>query len=90
MENFIIRDSIEGDVPFVCDSMWRSSKQEKNMSTIKQIVYDKKTKIKIACLPNDQSVIIGYKLVCCEYDKPFIYVKVAFRNMGVENSLENT
>jgi hypothetical protein len=83
MNNILIRDLREDDIPFICDSMWRSSKQTQNMATIKQLVYDKNTQIKIACLPGDERVIIGYKI-----NNGFIYVKVAFRNLGVKEELE--
>ena len=84
MKNFIIRDKEDSDIAFICDSMWRSSKQSLNMATVKQMIYDPKTRIKVACLPNDESVIIGYKI-----NSDTIYVKVAFRNIGVERELES-
>jgi hypothetical protein len=85
MSNVLIRDLREDDIPFICDSMWRSSKQSMNMATVKALVYDKNTQIKVACLPDDEQVIIGYKI-----NSEFIYVKVAFRNLGVEKELENS
>ena len=84
MNQVIIRDKVDSDTAFICDSMWRSSKQSLNMATVKGIIYDPKTQIKVACLPNDESIIIGYKI-----NSDHIYVKVAFRNLGVENLLRD-
>lgn len=47
-----------------------------------------KTVIKIACLKDDPSVIIGYSILSADYQTiHFVYVKANWRKMGVGRSL---
>lgn len=47
-----------------------------------------KTIVKVACLPDDPDVIIGYSILSADYQTiHWVYVKSAFRNKGVGKSL---
>lgn len=90
MKEILIRPANADDIPFICDSFWRSSKRNPdglNMATIKGIVNHPDTRIDVACLPDDESVIVGYKVNGAGLDEYFLYVKVAFRNLGIERML---
>lgn len=88
MSNILIRDMKPEDVPFICDSCWRSMKQTMNMLAIKAAVNDPGMTIKVACLPDDENVILGYKIGAVWDKFNYTYVKVAFRGMGIEKELE--
>lgn len=90
MKEILIRPATADDIPFICDSFWRSSKRNPdglNMATIKDIVNAVDTKIIVACLPDDESIIVGYNVLWEYGEKRFLYVKVAFRNLGIERML---
>jgi len=44
--------------------------------------------IKVACLPDDENVILGYKMGEPGHKFYYSYVKIAFRGMGIEKELE--
>lgn len=47
-----------------------------------------KCNIKIACLPDDPSVILGYSILSPDYQAiVWVYVKQAWRNKGIAKSL---
>lgn len=78
-----IRDSIESDIPFICDAYWRSQKKtdNKEMCEIKNIV--KNNKVRVICLKDDENVILSF--VVFDDNKKIIYgyTKSAFRKMGL-------
>jgi hypothetical protein len=87
MNQVTIRKAKDSDLPFICDSMWRSSKGEKNMATVKQIVADSLDEILVACLEGDEDIIVGYVINKIGHENYLVYVKVAFRGLGIERML---
>jgi hypothetical protein len=52
------------------------------------LVNDKNTVIKIACLPEDPDVILGYSLLSADYQTVyFVFVKKIWRQRGLGRSL---
>jgi hypothetical protein len=84
----LIREIRPSDLPFVCDAFWRSQKKENGlpMEKIKKIVNE--SKVKVLCLQDDEDTILGFKIF---NDEIIIwqYIKVAFRNMGLEEKLRS-
>src|SRR5690554_1459582 len=53
-----------------------------------KLVNNPNTIIKIACLPEDEDVILGYSILSADYSTiHWCYVKAAWRNKGIAKSI---
>lgn len=101
-ELYDIRDGIEEDNNFILATFLRGlyygdswfSNIPKNIFMenyeiiAKAILASKGTTIKVACLPEDPSVILGYSILSADYRTiKWVFVKRAWRNKGIGKSL---
>jgi len=97
-----IRDGVSEDFPFVYASFLKGlyygdswfSQVPKNIFmnnykiVVKALIENPNTVIKIACLPEDPGVILGYSILSGDYQGiHWVFVKSAWRGKGIGTSL---
>lgn len=97
-----IRDMVSGDYNFIIDSWLNQFKNSSEFARrIKHAIYFEKqakviekliarSKVRVASLCSDPSVIVGYLVFELPPEKPiahFVYVKPSFRRMGIAREL---
>lgn len=88
--NFILATFLRG--VYHGDTFFSSVPKDLFMSRYKLVaqalVGDENTKIKVACLPEDPDVVLGYSILSNDYSTiNFVFVKNAWRRKGIGRSL---
>jgi hypothetical protein len=87
-KNFILATSLRGI--YYGDSWFSFIPKDIFMDYYKHIIEAMLTKcnVKVACLPDDPSVIIGYSILSSDFQAiAWVYVKQAWRNKGIATAL---
>jgi GNAT superfamily N-acetyltransferase len=87
-KNFILATSLRGI--YYGDSWFSLIPKDTFMDFYKNVIGAMLTKcnVKVACLPDDPSVIIGYSILSSDYQAiVWVYVKQAWRNKGIAKAL---
>ena len=99
IDQWIIRKAKPSDIAFVydtflnsvkhCSSLGKSCRSRVFFEEYKQVI-DKlltQSKTTVACLPNNEDVIVGYMISSEPLTVHFIFIKEIFRDLGVATSL---
>ncbi len=99
-QKWSIRDANEKDIPFIYATWLNSYYHDSWARSVKKTIYfdnykhvldtileDKYTEVKVACLPENTNVILGFLVQEQQNIIHYCFVKEAFRRMGVAKSL---
>lgn len=87
-KNFILATALRGI--YYGDSWFSMIPKDVFMDYYKNIVevMIAKCNVKVACLPDDPSVVLGYSILSLDYQAiVWVYVKQAWRNKGIAKAL---
>lgn len=98
MNQYIIRDAKGADLNFIYDTWLNSYRNsEIGLKCGTTVFFDnyrfvldqifEKSKILIACLPDNEDVILGYASAAKPDTLHYVFVKEAFRRLGISNAL---
>lgn len=100
---YVVRDATAEDANFVLSTFLRGIYYGNDLFNLipkavfmesykdiaRKLFYDQtKTTVKVACLVEDQRIIIGYSILSADYlNIHYVYVKQKFRKQGIAKSL---
>lgn len=97
-----VRDGTINDAPFVLSTFLRGLYygnawfamipkhifMQHYSAIVRALISSPKTIVKVACLPDDQDVIIGYSILSADYQTiHWVHVKKAWRQKGIATAL---
>lgn len=96
---FLVRDGVEDDRPFIFATMLRGLFYGDSwFSEVPKAIFMQEyhgiverlldtAEIRVACLKDDPEVILGYALINAPDTVHFVFIKKAFRGIGIAKSL---
>ena len=94
---FVIRPARDDDHPFIVDSFCMSFRGQARARSFGQLFLRdykwfvrallKRAEVRVACLPDDPDLILGWAMVHSENVVTYVFTKQDFRHNGIGNAL---